>query len=137
MISHSAQSITTASRAWFRLELTRLGQRATDLPSLGLPVFGDPFEDACEAREPIDRDHRIAPTAIVLLGLAEVIFVTFLVGGTYGGLHPLWKMILVLACAGVVWFSVRLVRLLRARKPRPRPTTALSGISAESPLNPS
>jgi hypothetical protein len=135
MIANSVQQLATASRAWIRLELTRIGQRATDFPSLGLPIFGNPFEDANEPREAIDRDHRIAPTAIVLLGLAELIFVTFLVGRTYGGLHPVWQVILVLACAGVAGFSVRLIRLLRARKSRRSPV--VTGFTAESPLNPS
>jgi hypothetical protein len=132
MITQSSQSFAAASRAWFRLELTRLGQRATDFTSFGLPVFDEPSETTHEYREAVQTNDRIAPTAIVLLGLAELIFVAFLVGRTYGSLHPVWKVIVTLASAGIAAFSLRLIRLLRARKPR-RPFAN----AVESPLNPS
>jgi hypothetical protein len=128
MIAHALHSFATASRFWFRLELTRIARRAEDFASLRLPVFDDPFEAGIEARHAAEREDRIAPTAIVLIGLVELIFVAFLVGQTYGGLHPVWKVIVTLAGIGIAGFSFRLMRLLKARKARQN-----NGVTAGAP----
>jgi hypothetical protein len=115
MITQTLHSFTADSRQWFRLELSRLAQRAVDFKSFDMPLFEEPVESNAQPRQFTGRDPRIAPTAIVLLGLGEIIFVAFLVGQVYGGLHPVWKVIVGLASIGIAAFSIRLFLLATAR----------------------
>ena len=117
MFVPSFQAFAHNARLWISLELFRMGERLNDIRSLRLPVFGEVTDTPDAVEHPVP-DERIAPTAIVLFGLGEVIFVAFLVGHTYDVLHPVWRGIVALAACGVAFYSFRLARLLRRNSGR-------------------
>src|SRR3954468_12288960 len=90
-IPHSVLSFAASCQIWLAMELVRVGHWAEGLKGWALPVLDEPPQAAGESQDVPAREARIAPTAIVILGLVEVIFVAFLTGYQSGALHPVWQ----------------------------------------------
>ena len=114
---HSVVSLAEACRCRLALETARFRPLAADLKNWALPVMAAPAETSAGTRDH-SSGERITPTAIVILGLAVVIFVAFLVGSHSGSLHPVWQAIVGLAGVGLAGMTLRLVQILRGKVSR-------------------
>jgi hypothetical protein len=118
LIPHSVLSCAASCQSWLAMEMVRVGHWAEGLKGWAVPILDEPEQTAGESGEVSAREERIAPAGIVILGLAEIIFVAFLTGYQSGALHPVWQGIVGLAGVGLVWMMVRLVRIIKGRASR-------------------
>src|SRR4051812_47708484 len=87
-IPNSVLSFAASCQIWLAMEAVRVGHWAEGLKGWTLPVLDEPPQASGESREGLANAARIAPTGIVLLALAVIIFVAFLTGYQSGALHP-------------------------------------------------
>jgi hypothetical protein len=117
LIPHSLLAFASACRVRVSTEMVRLGRTVEHYPGLRMPFSGEPAAQPEVSPEAPERDARIVPSGIIILGLAEVIFAGYLVGCYSGGIHPVWKVIMAASGIGIAVFSARLLHLLlRARR---------------------
>jgi hypothetical protein len=114
-IPRSVVSFAASCRFRLALETVRFGHWAGDLKGWALPIMDESPQASGALQEVSAQDERIAPTAIVLLGLAAIIFVAFLVGYQSGALHPVWQGIVSLAGVATAYMTLRLVQIIKAR----------------------